>query len=143
MPEPGVARRDPAVLMGFDFGTRLIGVAVGNTVTATASALCSVAAERRQQRFEAIARLLEQWNPSRLVVGLPLSRDEGAEQDRSAQARRFAHQLQGRFGLPVSMVDERYTSRAAEDSGAADVDAESARLILEQYLRDPAASRAP
>ncbi|WP_038164808.1 Holliday junction resolvase RuvX [Thiomonas sp. FB-6] len=143
MPEPGVAPGDPAVLMGFDFGTHLIGVAVGNTITGTASALCSVAAERRQQRFEAIARLLAQWSPSRLVVGLPLSRDEGAEQERSAQARRFANQLHGRFGLPVAMIDERYTSRAAEDSGAADVDAESARLILEQYLRDPAASRAP
>ncbi|WP_297911052.1 Holliday junction resolvase RuvX [Thiomonas sp.] len=143
MPEPGGAPGDPAVLMGFDFGTHRIGVAVGNTVTASASALCSVAAERRQQRFESIARLLAQWKPSRLVVGLPLSRDEGAEQDRSAQARRFANQLHGRFGLPVAMVDERYTSRAAEDEGADDVDAESARLILEQYLRDPAASRAP
>ena len=143
MPEPGGAPGDPAVLMGFDFGTHRIGVAVGNTVTVSASALCSVAAERRQQRFEAIGALLAQWKPSRLVVGLPLTRDEGAEQERSARARRFANQLHGRFGLPVAMVDERYTSRDAEDSGAADVDAESARLILEQYLRDPAASRAP
>ena len=139
MPETAGAHRDPAVLMGFDFGTRLIGVAVGNTVTGTASALCSVPAVGRQQRFDAIARLLGQWRPARLVVGLPLSRDEGAEQPRSLQARRFANQLHGRFGLPVALVDERYTSRAAQDSGARDIDAESARLILEQYLRDPAA----
>ncbi len=139
MPETAGARRDPAVLMGFDFGTRLIGVAVGNTVTGTASALCSVPAVGRQQRFDAIARLLGQWNPAQLVVGLPLSRDEAAEQPRSLQARRFANQLHGRFGLPVALVDERYTSRAAQDSGARDIDAESARLILEQYLRDPAA----
>lgn len=139
MPESAEARRDPALLMGFDFGTHLIGVAVGNTVTRSATALCSVRAERRQERFDAIARLIAQWAPARLVVGLPLSRDEGAEQARSAQARRFANQLHGRFGLPVELVDERYTSRAAEDSGAADVDAESARLILEQYLQSPIA----
>ena len=139
MPESAVPHRDPALLMGFDFGTHLIGVAVGNTVTRSATALCSVRAERRQERFDAIARLIAQWAPGRLVVGLPLSRDEGAEQPRSAQARRFANQLHGRFGLPVELVDERYTSRAAEDSGAADVDAESARLILEQYLQSPAA----
>jgi putative Holliday junction resolvase len=137
MPEPGGSRGEPSVLMGFDFGTHLIGVAVGNTVTRTASALCSVRAERRQERFDAIARLLSEWRPHQLVVGLPLSRDEGVEQPRSAQARRFANQLHGRFGLPVALVDERYTSRAAEDSGAADVDAESARLILEQYLQNP------
>lgn len=143
MPEPGIAGGDPGVLMGFDFGTHRIGVAVGNTVTRTASALCSVRAQRRQERFDAIASLLGQWRPGQLVVGLPLTRDEGAEQERSGQARRFANQLRGRFGLPVAMVDERYTSRAAEDCGAADVDAESARLILEQYLQDPAASRSP
>lgn len=139
MPEPAAARGDPAVLMGFDFGTHLIGVAVGNTITRTASALCSVRAERRQERFDAIGRLLAQWRPHQLVVGLPLSRDDGAEQERSAQARRFANQLHGRFGLPVALVDERYTSRAAEDSGATDVDAEAARLILEQYLQTSSA----
>ncbi len=139
MPESAVVRRDPSLLMGFDFGTQLIGVAVGNTITRSATALCSVRAERRQERFDAIARLIAQWTPGRLVVGMPLSRDEGAEQPRSAQARRFANQLHGRFGLPVDLVDERYTSRAAEDSGAADVDAESARLILEQYLQSSTA----
>ncbi len=139
MPEAAGTAADAAVLMGFDYGTRLIGVAVGNTITRTATALCSVRAEQRQQRFEAISSLLAQWRPARLVVGLPLSRDEGAEQARSAQARRFANQLHGRFGLPVALVDERYTSRIAEDGGAPDVDAESARLILEQYLQSPSA----
>ena len=130
---------DPAaeLLLGFDYGEKLIGVAIGNTLTGSARALCSVAAERRDARFAAIADLLLQWQPQRLVVGLPLARDNGAEQLRSIQARRFANQLHGRFGLAVALVDERYTSREAEDSGAADVDAESARLILEQYLRNP------
>ncbi len=139
MPEPRTVSADPAILMGFDYGTLRIGVAVGNTITRSASALCSVPALRRQERFDAIARLLSDWHPHRLVVGLPLSRDEGAEQPRSAQARRFANQLHGRFGLPVALVDERYTSRAAEAAGAADVDADSARLILEQYLQNPSA----
>ena len=121
------------VVMGFDYGEKLIGVAIGNTLTASARALQSVRAERREAKFEAIAQLITQWEPVQLVVGLPLSR-EGQEQPRSTQARRFANQLHGRFKLPVALVDERYTSRAAEDARAADIDAESARLILEQYL---------
>ncbi len=126
----------PCLVMGFDYGEKRIGVAIGNTLTSGARALQSVRADRRDARFEAIGRLIAQWEPKRLVVGLPLSL-EGAEQLRTTQARRFAHQLRGRFQLPVAMVDERYTSRAAEDAGAEDVDAESARLILEQYLQNP------
>ena len=130
---PGAEQIPQGVVMGFDFGEKLIGVAIGNTLTASARALQSVRAERREAKFEAVGRLIAQWEPVQLVVGLPLSR-EGEEQLRSTQARRFANQLHGRFKLPVALVDERYTSRAAEDAGAADVDAESARLILEQYL---------
>ncbi len=142
MPESLAAASSPSpaaaaiagVVMGFDFGEKLIGVAIGNTLTASARPLQSVRAERRQAKFEAIGELIARWEPVQLVVGLPLSRD-GEEQLRTAQARRFANQLHGRFKLPVAMVDERYTSRAAEDSGAQDVDAESARLILEQFLQ--------
>ncbi len=122
------------VVMGFDFGEKRIGVAIGNTITASARPLQSVRAERRDTKFDAIGQLIALWQPTQLVVGLPLSR-EGEEQLRTTQARRFANQLYGRFKLPVAMVDERYTSRAAEDAGAVDVDAESARLILEQFLQ--------
>ncbi|MDE1952276.1 MAG: Holliday junction resolvase RuvX [Betaproteobacteria bacterium] len=122
------------VVMGFDFGEKRIGVAIGNTITASARPLQSVRAERRDTKFDAIGQLIALWQPTQLVVGLPLSR-EGEEQLRTTQARRFANQLHGRFKLPVAMVDERYTSRAAEDAGAVDVDAESARLILEQFLQ--------
>ena len=122
------------VVMGFDFGEKRIGVAIGNTLTASARPLQSVRAERRDAKFDAIGQLIALWQPTQLVVGLPLSR-EGEEQLRTTQARRFANQLHGRFKLPVAMVDERYTSRAAEDAGALDVDAESARLILEQFLQ--------
>ena len=137
MPEQSRAPAAGAIVMGFDYGSHRIGVAVGNTITASAQALCSVDAMRRDIRFASIASLLVQWQPTQLVVGLPLARD-GHEQLRTTQARRFANQLHGRFGLPVATVDERYTSRAAEDAGAADVDAESARLILEQYLQSDA-----
>ncbi len=137
MPEQPRAPAVAAIVMGFDYGSHRIGVAVGNTVTASAQALCSVDAVRRDARFASIAALLAHWQPSQLVVGLPLARDGGA-QLRTTQARRFANQLHGRFGLPVAMVDERYTSRAAEDAGAEDVDAEAARLILEQYLQSNA-----
>ncbi len=131
MPEPP----PPAgILMGFDFGEKRIGVAVGNTLTASARPLCSVDASRRNGKFAAIADLVAQWQPAGLIVGLPLAR-EGHVQLRTVQARHFANQLHGRFGVPVAMVDERWTSREAEDGGAVDVDAESARLILEQYLR--------
>lgn len=130
----GAAPSAPRVLLGFDYGTHLIGVAVGNTLTGDARPLCSVDATRRDERFAAIGALIREWQPAMLVVGLPLAR-EGSEQLRTTQARRFANQLHGRFGVPVAMVDERWTSREAEDSGADDVDAESARLILEQYLR--------
>ncbi len=137
MPEMlAIQSHTPCLVMGFDYGEKHIGVAIGNTLTAGARALQSVRADRRDARFEAIGRLIAQWEPQQLVVGLPLSR-EGAEQLRTTQARRFANQLRGRFKLPVAMVDERYTSRAAEDAGASDIDAESARLILEQYLQNP------
>jgi putative Holliday junction resolvase len=143
MPDTPVhARADGAaaasgIALGFDFGEKLIGVALGNTLTTSARALCSVSAERRDAKFEAIAALIRDWQPALLVVGLPLAR-EGGEQLRTTLARRFANQLHGRFKLPVAMVDERWTSRAAEDGGAADVDAEAARLILEQYLQSRA-----
>ena len=134
---PEASGRPAGIVLGFDYGSHRIGVAVGNTITASAQPLCSVDALRRDTRFAAIGALLAQWQPALLVVGLPLARD-GSEQLRTTQARRFANQLHGRFGVPVTLVVESYTSRAAEDAGADDVDAEAARLILEQYLQSNA-----
>ena len=132
--------------MGFDFGEKLIGVAIGNTLTASARPLQSVRAERREAKFDAIGQLIAQWEPVQLVVGLPLSR-EGEEQLRTTQARRFANQLHGRFGLPVLPCDERLSSVAAEaELSSAGVkhwrerksvlDAVAARLILQTFLDD-------
>jgi putative Holliday junction resolvase len=100
-------------VLGFDFGERYIGVAVGDTGTGLAHALEFIDAEANDQRFARIAALIAEWRPGRLVVGLPLSL-EGAEHDMTRRARRFARQLEGRFALPVSLCDERLSSAEAE-----------------------------
>jgi putative holliday junction resolvase len=128
---PAVAHRS---LLSFDYGERRVGVATGNTLLGRGSPLRTLAAEG-EARFAAIAALLAEWQPDALVVGVPFHPD-GAEHDNTRRARRFARQLRGRFGLPVHEVDERYTTVEAAAGGAADVDAASAVLILEQFLRE-------
>lgn len=118
--------------LAFDFGIRRVGVAGGNTVTRTAQPLRTVAAEG-DARFDAIAKLVAEWQPAALVVGVPFYPD-GAAHENTARARRFARQLRGRFGLEVHEVDERYTTTEALSRGAVDVDAASAAIILEQFL---------
>ena len=100
-------------LLGFDFGERRIGVAVGNTLTGAARPLATVAEATVDGRFARIGALLLEWQPAMLVVGRPLHPD-GAAHEVTAQAERFARQLQGRFGLPVVLVDERYSTVAAQ-----------------------------
>ena len=126
----------PAIhsFLAFDFGTARVGVASGNSLTASATPLCTVAAQG-DDRFEAIARLIAEWRPAALVVGVPFHPD-GAPHVNTARARRFARRLAGRFGLPVHEVDERYTTTAARSAGARDVDATAAALILEQFLAE-------
>ena len=131
-PSPPPARR-PQSFLSFDFGTRRVGVAVGNELLGRARGLKSVAAEG-DARFAAIGRLIDEWRPDALVVGVPFHPD-GAPHDNTHRARRFARQLQGRFRLPVHEVDERYTTTEALAEGATDTDAAAAALILEQYLR--------
>mgnify|MGYP000549850946 CR=1 FL=1 len=111
-PSSADAGASPGIL-AFDFGERYIGVAVGDTETRMAHPLERIDAEANVERFGRIASLIEQWQPSRLVVGLPLGLD-GDEHDMTRRARRFARQLQGRFGLPVILADERLTSVEAE-----------------------------
>lgn len=130
-------------VLAFDFGLRRIGVAVGETLLGRARALTTIAAESNAARFAAIARLIEEWQPSCLVVGVPLSLD-GREQEMTARCRRFANQLHGRFGLPVALTDERLTSAAAEaelrEAGLdwmarkRKVDAVAAQHILQDYF---------
>ncbi len=124
----------PRSFLAFDFGTKRVGVASGNTLTRTATPLRTVAAEG-DARFAALGALIAEWQPDGLVVGVPYHPD-GAAHDNTARARRFARQLHGRFSLPVHEVDERYTTTEAHSRGASDVDAASAAIILEQFLRD-------
>ena len=125
--------------LSFDFGTRRVGVAVGNTMLRQAQPLRTVAAEG-DARFATLAALIDEWQPDALVVGVPFHPD-GAEHENTLRARRFARQLQGRFHLTVHEVDERYTTTealalGAADAGAdADTDAVAAALILDQFMR--------
>ena len=143
MPEPAPPR---GYILGFDFGLRRIGVAVGQTATHTASSLETVS-HGREPDWTAIARLVKEWKPTTLLVGLPLGPD-GEETDMSKAARRFGAALQKRFSLDVAYADERLSSRAAEDrfaelraSGglrrkdANQLDAMAAQIILENWLQ--------
>jgi putative Holliday junction resolvase len=133
--------------LGFDHGEKRVGVAIGDDLTGSARPLPALA----DGDWAAIERLIRDWRPAALVVGLPLN-DDGSEQPATVAARRFAHQLTQRYGLPVHQTDERYSSRAADDalrearaSGRmtrrvrkGDRDAQAARVILEQWLAEHA-----
>jgi putative Holliday junction resolvase len=123
----------PQSFLAFDFGIRRVGVAVGNSILRRAQPLKTVAAEG-EARFAAIGALVAEWQPDALVVGVPFHPD-GAAHDNTQSARRFGRQLHGRFRLPVNEVDERYSTTEALAEGAADVDAASAAVILDQFLR--------
>ncbi|QIM48755.1 Holliday junction resolvase RuvX [Pusillimonas sp. DMV24BSW_D] len=123
------------VLLAFDFGQKKIGVAVGNSLTRQARPLTILFPKTRVERFNQIAALLKEWQPDQLIVGLPLTMD-GLEQEASRACRRFANQLNGRFGIDVQLVDERGSSLEAQDllgSHAPD-DAMAAAVILQRYL---------
>ncbi len=134
MSPSGAARSSPAVFLAFDFGTRRVGVASGNSLTRTAQPLTTVAAED----FDATAKLIGEWQPAALVVGVPRHPD-GAAHENTQRAQRFARRLRGRFGIEVHEVDERYSTTEALSLSlsrhAADIDATSAAIILEQFLR--------
>ena len=136
-----------ATVLAFDFGTRRIGVAVGNTLLRTAQPLVTIDDERTDERFAAIAALIAEWQPGMLVVGLPTHAD-GTEHDMTQRAHRFARQLEGRFGLPVARVDERWTTQDAKGAlaaaggrragreGRAVRDQVAAQLILQGWFDD-------
>lgn len=95
--------------MCFDFGEQRIGVAVGEHLLATANPLTTIDNESNEIRFELITKLIQEWQPKLLIVGLPLSVD-GAENNVTHLCKKFARRLNGRFNLPVILVDERYSS---------------------------------
>ena len=129
-------------LIGFDFGSRRIGVAVGETSTRIASPLGAIEGEANDARFDAIGRIVDEWHPAGFVVGLPRHAD-GSEHAVAKLAEKFARRLQARYGVPVAFVDETLTSADAEASLKAtrtragrksDVDALAAALILQSFL---------
>lgn len=124
--------------MGFDFGTARIGVAVGHSLAGTATALTTLGARDGSPDWEAISKLVTEWQPARFVVGLPLNMD-GTESEMSARARKFARRLHGRFHIPCETMDERLSSHEARELAEPNesVDAVAARLILESWFRSP------
>ena len=135
-------------LLAFDFGTKRIGIAVGNTLLRRANPLTTINDEKTDTRFARIEALLNEWQPSALVVGLP-SNDDGTPHELTALCRRFANRLKGRFKLPTILLDERYTSLAASaqlnEEGIHGmkqkslIDQYAAQQILQAYFDEPAA----
>ena len=139
MTQAGATAASPSVspalntFLAIDFGLKRTGIAVGNRLLRTAQPAGSIHAQG-DARFVHIAQSLREWEPDALVIGIPYYPD-GAAHENTARARKFGRQLQGRFGLPVFEVDERYSTTEALQSGAHDADATSACIILEQFLR--------
>jgi putative Holliday junction resolvase len=131
-------------VLGFDFGTKKIGIAIGNTLTGTARPLAILPTRDGAPDWDGIARLIAEWKPARLLVGLPLNMD-GSDGEITVQARSFSRKLGGRMVLPVDLVDERLSSfdargelRDAQHNNGKrkqpGVDAVAAALIIEQWL---------
>jgi putative Holliday junction resolvase len=127
-------------LLGFDYGQQRIGIAVGQGITGTASALCTLPTVRDQPDWVRISALINEWQPEALVVGLPRHAD-GSDSGITGAARMFAEQLEARYRLPVFTMDERLSSQAAsallrqhKNSTAVGLDAVAARIILQDWL---------
>ena len=131
------------LIMGFDFGTKKIGVAIGQMVTATATPISIIRVENGIPNWGVLEKLINQWKPERFVVGLPLNMDDSSS-NMSRRAIWFSSELENRFGIAVSNVDERlstFEARQIFKDGATknrqeDLDDKVAALILESWLRD-------
>jgi putative Holliday junction resolvase len=144
MPEPALPR---GYVLAFDFGLRRIGVAVGQFTTLTASSL-EIVSNGKEPDWAAINRLIKEWKPQQLLLGLPLGA-EGGETTMSQAVRRFGNQLNNRYSLPVHYQDERLSSHAAQarfvelraqgglrKKHARQLDAAAARIFLENWLQN-------
>ena len=132
-----------STVMCFDFGEQRIGVAIGEHLLATANPLATIDNESNEVRFAAITKLVNEWQPKLLIVGLPLSLD-GTENATTQLCKKFARRLNGRFNLPVMFIDERYSSTDASEKlnqtgikGRAQkqmLDQVAAQTILQSYF---------
>lgn len=136
-------------LLGFDVGTRMIGVAIGHPLTGTARALATIKVANGKADWNALDSLVREWQPVAMVIGLPLALD-GGEQEMTAVARKFGNRIGARYAVPVHESDERFTSKEAARRFAsqraqgtarrkhgADIDALAAQIILESWLALP------
>ncbi|MCF0252903.1 MAG: Holliday junction resolvase RuvX [Duodenibacillus sp.] len=130
------------VILGFDYGALRIGVAAGNTVTGSAAPLAILDGSTNAAKWQGVAGLVEQWEPSALVVGVPRHPD-GAPHALTARAMKFARQLEGRVRLPVYVVDERYSSAVIGDAGGGPIDDAAAAVILQQWFDEGCPERKP
>lgn len=131
------------ILLAFDFGTKRIGVAVGQTVTKTARPLATLSAKEGQPQWKEVDNLIKTWRPNALVVGIPLNMD-GTEQPLTQAAKKFANALRKHYQLPVHGIDERLTTRDARDQVFTkggykalqnkQIDSVAAQLILETWF---------
>lgn len=136
-----MANKGSRTLLGFDFGTKRIGIAIAQEVTGTANPLITVTAVKHKPDWVSISKIIEEWRPDLLVIGLPLHMD-GTEQDMTQAARRFSNQLNGRYQIPIALMDERLSSNEAESilnerggsHSKAQIDMISAQLILQSWM---------
>ncbi|MEG0822341.1 MAG: Holliday junction resolvase RuvX [Burkholderiaceae bacterium] len=135
MPEAGqsalLALSDSAIVLGFDFGAKRLGVAVGNALTRSARPLSTLDSTTNDAKWKGVSRVIAEWEPAVLVVGIPRHPD-GNPHEMTVRCERFARQLEGRYGLPVERVDERYSSAVVAEED--DIDAAAAAVILQQWL---------
>ena len=139
-----MAADKPRSALLFDYGLKNIGLAYGQTISQTARELPPLKARDGIPQWEVIGALLKEWQPGLILVGLPLNMD-GSESELSSRARTFGNRLNGRFNLPVEMVDERLSTREAKWEAAArghkgnyreaPIDSIAARIILEAWLQ--------
>jgi len=149
------SKKGQRTLLGFDFGTKRIGIAIAQELTGTANPLTTVHAVKHKPDWDSISKIINEWQPDLLIVGLPLHMD-GTEQPMTQAARRFSNQLNGRYHIPIELMDERLSSNEAESiiseqSGSssvsrgslfrdsmfpdkAQIDMISAQLILQSWM---------
>ena len=133
----------PSSLLGFDFGTKSIGVATGQMITATAQPIAAIKANDGIPNWDVVEKLIKEWQPDLVVVGLPLNMD-GTEQMITQRAKKFANRLNGRFGVKIVLQDERLTTASAKEFifnhggykalNKGKIDSVSAVLILESWM---------
>lgn len=130
-----------ATLIGFDYGTAKIGIAIGQTITGSANPLTTVRSKNGAIQWDTISKILQEWQPEALVVGLPKDIDD-TDTEITEKAKKFARRLEGRYQLPVHMIDEKLTSMAARErlgrkpKHIEELDAVAAAIILETWFSE-------